>query len=114
MFKVLAFSSCKDGVEPDALREAYETWHAPLINQLAPPPGPYRRNYLCRDDPSNVNVAALNFDVITELEFEDRAAFQSWIAGLSRPGTIERVDDDLAQFTDLANFRMCIVDVEQS
>lgn len=114
MFKILAFSSSKDGVSAEALRRAYEERHVPLIEKLARPPGTYRRNYVRRNDPANANVSVIDFDVVTELEFEDRGAFESWMSSLSRPGTIELVDADLASFCDLSRFRMCVVDVRQS
>lgn len=114
MFKILAFSSRKDDVGAEALRQAYEEGHVPLLSEVAPPPGPYRRNYVRRDDPANANVSALDFDVVTELEFASRAEFERWMEALSKPATMARVNADLARFSDLSKFRMCVVDVDQS
>jgi hypothetical protein len=48
---------------------------------------------------------AVNFDVVTEQGFLDRAAFFAWMAQLSRPGVGEQVAADKATFLDRSRTR---------
>ena len=55
----------------------------PLVLSLAPSPSVYKRNYLVRGDELNREEDTIDFDVITELVFPDRAGFVEWVAKLS-------------------------------
>src|ERR1700746_3138353 len=99
----------------------YENHHVPLILSLAPPPVVYKRHYLQRGDAINIGEARIDFDVVTEQVFADRAAFRSWIdavtpgdAGEGRapaPGAAaaERLAPDEGRFLDRSRTRSCVV-----
>jgi hypothetical protein len=64
----------------------YEKKHVPLILSLAPAPVLYKRRYLMRNEKLTTGSNAVDFDVMTELVFPDRASFLAWMARLSGPG----------------------------
>jgi hypothetical protein len=113
MFKVLAFVKRKPGMSHDEFRSYYETHHAPLIADVAPITGTYRRNFLEQADSVNVGAEDLDFDVVTEMEFADRAEYERWFAALTAPGALERVQADEANFIDRQKFRVCAVHIAQ-
>ncbi|KAI0785780.1 hypothetical protein C8Q75DRAFT_735276 [Abortiporus biennis] len=110
MYTTLAFLTKKPGLTTEEFISYYEEHHIPLINRLTGPenqPIVYKRRYTHRDDPKRVMVRAqvdeggqpvagerngdnkltedkgnVDFDVITELVFEDEAAQQRWMGAL--------------------------------
>jgi hypothetical protein len=104
MFKVFGFLSKKEGMTTQAFIDYYEKNHVPLICRLAPTPNVYKRNYLSRGDELNRGDNAIDFDVITELVFPDRAAYLEWRSQLSKSGAGEQ------KFLDRSRTRACIID----
>ena len=78
MFKIMAFLSKREDIETRAFIDYYEHHHVPLIRSLAPTPIGYKRNYLVRGDEFNIEDDSIDFDVVTELVFPDRAAYLAW------------------------------------
>jgi uncharacterized protein (TIGR02118 family) len=105
MFKVLAFLTKKEGIEMHAFVDYYENNHVPLIRSLSLTPIVYKRRYLVRGE-----GGAVDFDVVTELGFPDRAAFVAWMAQLSGPGAGEQVAADEAKFLDRSRTRAYVVE----
>ena len=83
MLKVFGFLTKREDIDTQAFIEYYEKNHVPLVLSLAPTPTVYKRNYIVRGDEFNREDAAIDFDVVTELVFPDRAAFVAWIEKLS-------------------------------
>jgi hypothetical protein len=109
MFKLLAFLTKREDLETAAFVEYYENHHVPLICSLAPPPPVYKRNYLVRDDELNrQDDATIDFDVITELVFEDRAAYLAWGAAVGTAG--EQVVADERRFLDRSRTRAYVIE----
>ena len=75
MLKVLGFLTKREGIEMQAFIDYYENKHVPLICSLAPTPIVYKRRYLVRGEELTKEGGAVDFDVMTELEFTDWAAF---------------------------------------
>ncbi len=71
-----------------------ENNQVPLICDLAPTPIVYKRNFLIRGDEFNKEDGAIDFDVVAELIFSDRAAYLAWADQLSKPGSGEQVAAD--------------------
>lgn len=73
----------------------YEEHHAPLILSIAPQIRDYRRNYLHR---AGAILAAgarpPEFDVVTELWFDDEAAFAAAMAAFTDPTNAARIARD--------------------
>jgi EthD domain len=109
VLKILSYLVKRDGMTTEEFVDYYENHHVPLIVSLAPPPVIYKRHYLQRGDAVNIGEAAIDFDVVTEQVFADRAAFQSWIDAVTAGDAGERVAVDEAQFLDRSRTRSCVV-----
>jgi uncharacterized protein (TIGR02118 family) len=107
MFRVLGFLSMKDGMEMQEFVDYYEYHHVPLICSLAPTPIVYKRRYVMQEENLGSEGGAVDFDVITELAFADREAFQAWMAQLLASG---KVAADEAKFLDRAKTRAYVVE----
>ena len=83
MYKVTAFLSRKPGVGVAEFRRYYEGMHARLIRELLPPTRAYRRNYLNQEEPFKRDHGQIDFDVVTEMEFDTRTDCESWFCLLS-------------------------------
>jgi EthD domain len=105
MLKVMAFLVKKQSLDTADLIEYYETHHVPLILSLAPAPTPYKRNYLVRDSITN---GPDDFDIVTELVFPDRAAYQNWVSTMYAAGS--GVADDEMNFLDRSRTRSYVVE----
>jgi uncharacterized protein (TIGR02118 family) len=108
MFKVLAFLTKREGIEKQAFIDYYEHKHAPLICSLAPTPTVYKRRYVV--EKLTNDGGAIDFDVVTELGFADRAAYLAWMAKLAAPGAREQVAADEAKFLDRSRTRAYVVE----
>jgi uncharacterized protein (TIGR02118 family) len=110
MFKVLAFLSKKEDIETEAFIDHYENKHVPLICSLAPTPIVYKRRYVMRGEKLTTAGGAIDFDVVTELGFPDRAAYNAWTAQLSGPGAGQQVAADEAKFLDRSRTRAYVIE----
>ena len=110
MFRVMGFLTKRNGMEQAAFVDYYEHHHVPLILSLAPSPLVYKRRYVEHGNPLAKDDGALDFDVMTELVFADRAAFLAWIAAVGQGEAGERVAADEARFLDRSRTRSAIVD----
>jgi hypothetical protein len=105
MLKLFAFLAKRADLTPQAFRDYYENRHVPLICSLVAPPLVYKRNYLQRGDAFSLDGGrAIGFDVVTELGFASRDAYEGWIGKLSEPGNRERVRADEERFMDHAHY----------
>jgi hypothetical protein len=109
VLRILSYLVKRDDMATEEFVDYYENHHVPLIVSLAPPPVVYKRHYVQRGDAVNIGEAAIDFDVVTEQVFADRAAFQSWIDSVTAGDAGERVAADEARFLDRSRTRSCIV-----
>ena len=106
MFKVFAYLTKRQGITTEAFKDYYENHHVPLVLSLAPLPRVYKRNYLVRGDAANLESPTIDFDVITELAWDDRSGFENWITGLG----VAAIADDEARFLDRSKTRAYVID----
>ncbi|KIF77567.1 hypothetical protein QR77_34430 [Streptomyces sp. 150FB] len=106
MLKLLSYLKRRDDITSEAFKEYYENSHVPLILSLAPSPTVYKRHYLVRGDAANLREDEIDFDVVTELGWEDRDVFNAWMTAVSD----ERVGIDEARFLDRARTRAVLVE----
>ena len=109
MLKILSYLVKRDGMATEEFIDYYENHHVPLILGLAPPPEVYKRHYLQRGDAPSIGATGIDFDVVTEQGFADRAAFESWIDAVTAGDAGERVAADEARFLDRSRTRSCVV-----
>lgn len=104
MIKIMAFLTKREDISTQAFIDYYETKHIPKIimkNAPAPyAPISYKRSYLMRGDEIKPETkdARVDFDVVTELVFPDRAAYQAWGAKLAEDGGGEQIVEDESKF----------------
>lgn len=104
MLKAIVLLKRKAGLSTEAFIEHYEQRHVPLVREVLPTIGKYVRNFL---DTTSVSAGrqtgdspAPYFDVITELWFDDDAAYQAFIAALNDPEVSRRLQEDEERFLD--------------
>jgi EthD domain len=102
---VMAFLVKKQGLDTGDLIDYYETHHVPLILSLAAAPTTYIRNYLVRTPTAS---GPDDFDIVTELVFPDRAAYQGWVSTMYAPGS--GVAEDEMTFPDRTRTRSYVVE----
>ncbi|AIQ12937.1 EthD domain-containing protein [Paenibacillus durus] len=95
MFKVMSFLTKKDGMDTREFINYYENNHVPLIASIAPVPDGYKRNYIIKD---NIQGEVGDYDVITEMTFSNREAYETWVAKMYAPDT--GVIEDESRFLD--------------
>jgi EthD domain len=105
MLKVMAFLVKKQGLDTGDLIDYYERHHVPLVLSLGPAPTTYKRNYLVRDAAVN---GSDDFDIVTELVFCDRSAYQNWVSTMYAPGS--GVAEDEMTFLDRTRTRSYVVE----
>ncbi len=110
MIKTIALLKRKSGLSHEQFVEYYENRHAPFIRSMLPGIVEYRRNYL---DPDGAHVspgaAPVDFDVITEIWFADRAAYDEAMAVLARPDNWAALVADEGNLFDRDKTRMFVV-----
>ena len=93
--KVIAMLARKPGLSEQEFVDYYENRHAPLILSIAPQICDYRRNYLRREGAILAAGASLpEFDVVTELWFDDEAAFDAAMVAFTDPVNAARIARD--------------------
>jgi hypothetical protein len=106
MFKVFAYLKKRDDLTAEEFRDYYENNHVPLVLSFAPMPNVYKRNYLIRGDDHNREDSSIDFDVITELVWEDRSGSEEWRRLLGRA----EIGTDEEKFIDRPRTRAYIVE----
>jgi uncharacterized protein (TIGR02118 family) len=115
MIKIVALIRAKPELTPAAFRDYYETRHVPLVRSMLPGMKDYRRNFLSWDETHLVRGPAdRNFDAITEVWFEDQAAFDAFKQAFSDPRIKQRIEDDEDNFLDRQSVQILIVDETRS
>jgi uncharacterized protein (TIGR02118 family) len=106
MHKVYAYLAKLPGLSTEAFVDYYENHHVPLVLSYAPMPKVYKRNYLVRGNEGNREDPSIDFDVMTELAWDDRSGFDEWITKLGR----EEIATDEARFLDRSKTRAYVID----
>lgn len=109
MYKCIALLKRKAGLSRGDLIDYYETRHAPLILRLMPQIREYRRNFV---DPSSAFRfgGAPDFDVVTELWFDDRAGLETFSARYAEPEIARQIAEDEEKMFDRSATRMFVVE----
>ncbi|WP_156839597.1 EthD family reductase [Novosphingobium aquimarinum] len=113
MLKCVAMLKAKQGLSRDQFIEYYESNHAPLILKLMPEIREYRRNFFETEGAFEFG-AARQFDVVTELWFEDRAAYDRFVERSTDPDIARQIAEDEENVFDRGATRMYIVEERSS
>jgi uncharacterized protein (TIGR02118 family) len=111
MIKLIALLKRKPGMSREEFISYYEMRHAPLAMQITAMGHDYRRNYphIARVDGREV-AAAPEYDVITEVWFQDQKAYEAFSASMQKPEIRAQIVADEEQFLDRASSRIFVVD----
>jgi hypothetical protein len=111
MIKLLILLDKKAGMTDEAFRSRYENAHAMLAKRIFPSMTAYKRNYVSLEGGKPfAGGRRPPFDVITEMHFEDRAAFNAAMKVLENPDTAKLIADDEAALFDRSNMRAFLVE----
>jgi uncharacterized protein (TIGR02118 family) len=115
MIKLVGLLKKKDGLSREAFINYYENHHAPLACRLLPMGYDYRRSYTekMRVNGHEVNDA-FEYDVVSELWFEDEGAYRAFAAAMSMPEIFNQIVADEEKFLDRSANRILIVDERKS
>jgi hypothetical protein len=106
-YKILLFMKRRPGMTFEAFKDYYENHHAPLCAKYASGVSRYLRRFLTpHPNPETGAKEELQFDVITELWFEDEAVFRGTVKYLATSIMPDEVVEDEKQLFDRAKTRM--------
>ncbi len=98
MPKLIALISKQAHLSAEEFREYYEANHAPLVARLLPMISRYTRSYLPAEADVPGNQGAANFDVLTELWFDDEVQLAAFWKRIREPEVQAAIRADEANF----------------
>ena len=111
MFKCIALLRRRPDISREAFIDYYETRHSVLIRKLLPGIADYRRNYVDLDGAFLFPGAQpIDFDVVTELRFADRAAYELFAATAAQSDIARQIAEDEDNLFDRSATRMFVVE----
>ncbi len=115
MFKVVFLLKKKAGMSPEAFRAYYEGTHAKLGERVVPTAERYFRRFLTPfPPPAPGQMVDSDVDVITELWFKDRAAFDAAMQELQEPAIAAEIAADEENLFDRSKIRAFTVEEYES
>jgi uncharacterized protein (TIGR02118 family) len=109
-YKILMFMKRRPGMSFEAFQRYYENNHAPLCEKYASGVSRYLRRFItARPNPETGAKDELQFDVITELWFEDEATFKGTVKYLETSIMPDEVVEDEKQLFDRTKTRMATI-----
>lgn len=115
MYKCIAMLRRRPGLSRDAFIDYYETRHSALIRALLPGILEYRRNYVVHEGAlAFPDASPIDFDVVTELGFSDRAAYERFTAKAAEPDIARQIAEDEENLFDRGATRMFVVEARAS
>jgi EthD domain len=109
-YKILLFMKRRPGMTREAFRDYYENHHVPLCLKYTSGVSRYVRRFLTpQPNPETGATQELQFDVITELWFEDEAVFRGTVQYLATSIMPDEIVEDEKRLFDRALTRMATV-----
>lgn len=105
---------------PQDFQSYYEDTHVPLVKSLSGSQFPlfHTRRYIQRSPDPVSNYAAVilsgtqegfDYDVLTEMAFEDEAGLQSFFGVMNAQDVKEKIDADCSKFMDLHKTKLVVL-----
>lgn len=116
MFKTLVMIKRRKGMSMDDFKAHYENNHAPLAAKLIPSLRRYVRHFVTPwDNPSYpAGSEEQPYDVVTEMWYDSREAFEAAIAELTRGQSGVLIAEDEERLFDRSSIRIKIEDVHET
>ena len=109
-YKILLFMKRRPGMTLEAFQDYYENHHAPLCEKYTSNVSRYVRRFLTpHPNPETGATEELQFDVITELWFEDEAIFRGTVEYLATSIMPDEVVEDEKRLFDRTKTRMATI-----
>lgn len=109
-YKILMFMKRRPGMSLAEFQDYYENRHVPLCSKYLSGVSRYQRRFLTpHPNPETGATDELEFDVITELWFEDESVFRGTVKYLATSVMPDDVVNDEKQLFDRARTRMATV-----
>jgi len=106
-YKILLFMKRRPGMTFEAFQDYYENHHVPLCLKYTSGVSRYFRRFLTpHPNPETGTSDELQFDVITELWFDDEATFRGTVQYLATSIMPDEVVEDEKRLFDRAKTRM--------
>jgi hypothetical protein len=115
MFKLVCFLKRRPDLSREDFMRYYESTHRQLGERYCPKAKRYVRRYL-QPLPDVVTGAFgdFDYDVITEMWFEDEAAYRAAMADLARPEAAAAIGTDEGNLFDRSMNRLFVVEEHES
>ena len=114
MFKCMALLRKRADISREQFIDYYQNNHSVLIRSLLPGIIDYRSNFLDMEGAFLFpDAAPIDFDVITEIWLEDRAAYDRFIAASADPAIARQIAEDEEHLFERGASRMVVVEERQ-
>ena len=109
-YKILLFLKRRPGMTMEEFRDYYENHHVRFLEENPGAIVRYLRRYIePRPNPESGDDSELAYDVITELWFEDKAAYEGTVQFLSTSTMSGEVVEDEKRLFDRSKIRMATI-----
>jgi uncharacterized protein (TIGR02118 family) len=109
-YKILLFMKRRPGMTLEAFQDYYENHHVPLAMKYTSGVKRYLRRYLTpHRNPETGASDELQYDVITELWFDDEATFRGTVQYLSTSIMPDEIVEDEKRLFDRPKLRMATI-----
>lgn len=109
-YKILLLMKRKPGMSVEAFRDYYENNHIPLcLPHMSGMTGYFRRYLNPQDHPETGPAGELPYDVITEMWFDNEAAFKGTLDYITTSIMPDDIVADEMKFFDRSSFRIATV-----
>ena len=109
VYKVLLFLKRRPGMSVEEFRRYYEEKHVPLALKYIRGVSRYQRRFVDELPNPDGDGTELAYDVVTELWYEDEAAYRTIVDNLSKAVLPEEVLEDEKKLFDRPKNRMATV-----
>jgi uncharacterized protein (TIGR02118 family) len=116
MFKMVCLLKRRPGMSLEEFKSYYESTHRKIGEKYLPTCARYVRRYLTPfgANPVTGEAARPEYDVLTEIWFESREAFDAAMASLADPEVAREIAEDEERLFDRSKICLCTIEEHES
>jgi len=115
MFKTVCLLKRRPGMSFEDFKDYYETHHRKIGEKVLPHGVRYMRRYMeAVPNPVTGESAELEYDVLTEMWFDDQDAYDVAMAALSEPAIAAEIIEDEEKLFDRSKIRFCTIEEHET